>query len=63
MKFHRTENTIFRVIALNGNTNVHSLTFKKQFAMYGITGSSGQLVLDEEEGATMVVSISRGAMP
>jgi hypothetical protein len=43
--------------------------FKEQLVMYGITGSSSKLVIDEEEGTAMVhidcstrLIISRGAM-
>ena len=49
-----TENTVVRMISLNGNTNIHSLRFQKHFTMESVTGSSGQLVVHQEKGAAMV---------
>jgi hypothetical protein len=53
-KSRRTEYTIVRVITLDFHANICSFPFQEQFATYSITGRSGQLVIDKEEGATVV---------
>ena len=53
-KLGRAENAIVRVVLLNGDTNIGCLRFEEHLAMNGVTGSSGQLMMDEEEGAAMV---------
>jgi hypothetical protein len=53
-KSRRTEHTIVRVIAFYCHTNVRSFSFKEHLAAYCITGGSGQLVIDKEEGTAMI---------
>lgn len=52
-KLGRAEHAIIRVVALNGDTNICQIRFQKQF-VESVTGSSGQLVVDEKDGAAMI---------
>jgi len=69
VKGGRAENTIVSVITLDRHPDICRFAFQKQLSTYGITGGSGELVVDKHESAAMIhincstgVSIWRGTM-
>jgi hypothetical protein len=54
VKGGRAENTIVSVITLDRHPDICRFAFQKQLSTYGITGGSGELVVDKHESAAMI---------
>ena len=48
-KFGRAKDTIVGVISLNGDPNISCFTFEEELTTDSVTGSSGQLKMEEKK--------------
>ena len=54
VRLGRSKNTIVGIVAFDGNTNISSPAFQLQFAIDGVTSSSGKLVVNKQECTVLV---------